>query len=81
MEKENVVNVSESKNQTINEKYEQLKNCSSNELMQKLMKEVQIQKMNGTFDFQGLKNSIEAMKIYLPSQTYENMMRIIENLK
>lgn len=81
MEKEDVTNVFENKNQTINEKYEQLKNCSSNELMQKLVKEVQVQKMNGTFDFQGLKNSVEAMKTYLPLQTYENMIRIIDNLK
>lgn len=65
----------------INDSYNELKNCSSDELMSRLAKEVQQQKSNGTFDYDGLLNSIEKIKIYLPTQTYENMLRIIENLK
>ena len=66
---------------SLNEKYEELKDCSGDELMSKLIKEVQSQKANGSFDYQGLRNSIEKIKMYLPNQTYENMIRIIENFK
>ena len=73
--------ISAKQQKTLNETYDELKNCSSDELMSRLAKEVQQQKSNGTFDYNGLLNSIEKIKIYLPSQTYENMLRIIENLK
>ena len=69
------------KKKTIDEAYEELKDCSSDELMQRLTKEISGQKLNGTFDYDGLRASIEKMKTYLPTQTYENMIRIIENLK
>ena len=70
-----------SKTKTINEAYDELKNCSSEELMQRLAKEIQTQKTNGTFDFDALKSSIDKIKDYLPAQTYQNMIRIIESLK
>lgn len=69
------------KKKSINEAYEELKDCSSEELMQRLTKEIAGQKMNGTFDYEALRASIEKIKTYLPTQTYENMVRIIENLK
>ena len=65
----------------IRAEYESLKGCSSQELMSKLAQEVQQQKTSGTFDYDSLKNSVEQIKIYLPTQTYENMLRIIESLK
>jgi len=65
----------------ITQTYEQLKGCSSDELMGMLAKEINLQKANGTFDYEGLLVSIEQIKMYLPTQTYENMLRIIENLK
>ncbi len=74
-------NFSEKQKNDINQKFNTLKNCSPDELMHKLAKEVSEQKANGTFDYDGLINSIEKIKIYLPTQTYENMLRIIENLK
>lgn len=70
-----------SRQKNINEQYDELKNCSSDELMNRLAREVQLQKASGTFDYDALLNSIEKIKIYLPNQTYENMLRIIENLK
>ncbi len=73
--------LSEKQKKDINESYNKLKNCSADELMTKLADEVRQQKSNGTFDYDGLINSIEKIKIYLPNQTYENMLRIIENLK
>ena len=73
--------LSSAKKKSINDSYEELKNCSSDELMNRLAKEIQGQKMNGTFDYEGLKNSIDKIKTYLPKQTYENMLRIIESLR
>lgn len=70
-----------SKKKTIHEAYEELKGCSSDELMERLTKEISGQKMNGTFDYEALRESIEKIKTYLPTQTYENMIRIIESLK
>ena len=65
----------------IEDEFNELKNCSSDQLMEKLAQEVKKQKLNGQFDYEALKNSIEQIKIYLPTQTYENMLRIIESLK
>lgn len=72
---------SSQKKKTINEEYEQLKDYSADELMQKLAKEIQQQKLSGAFDYNALLSSIEQLKTYLPTQTYENMIRIIENFK
>lgn len=66
---------------TINRAYDELKGLSSDELMGRLSNEIQQQKMNGTFDYDGLIRSLEQIKIYLPTQTYENMLRIIDSLK
>ncbi len=65
----------------ISSAYEELKNCSADELMSRLEKEIKTQKENGTFDFDGLWSTIERIKIYLPNQTYQNMLKIIENLR
>lgn len=69
------------KKKTINEAYDELKGLSSEELMERLTREIRGQKLNGTFDYDSLRSSIEKIKDYLPSQTYENMIRIIESLK
>lgn len=66
---------------TVNEAYEELKGLSSEELMERLSNEIKGQKLNGTFDYQTLRASVEKIREYLPSQTYENMIRIIESLK
>ncbi len=65
----------------INKAYDELKDLSSEELFDRLAKEIQSQKSNGSFDYDALKRSIETIKTYLPQQTYENMIRIIESLK
>ena len=69
------------KKKTVNEAYEELKGLSSEELMERLTSEIRGQKLNGTFDYQTLLASIEKIREYLPSHTYENMIRIIESLK
>lgn len=69
------------KQKTINQTYEELKDCSADDLMQRLAKEIQSQKNSGVFDYDGLRASLEQIKIYLPNSTYENMIRIIDSLK
>ncbi len=73
--------MSGAKQKNITQAYEELKGCSNDELMNRLAQEIRSQKQNGTFDFEGLKSTIERMKIYLPNATYQNMMNIIENFK
>ena len=75
------VNASSTRKKDLTEAYEELKSSSSEELMNRLAQEIRSQKQNGTFDFDGLRNTIERMKIYLPDSTYQNMVRIIENFK
>ena len=65
----------------INDDYDDLKNCSEGELYQKLEDEIKKQKDDGVFNYQALVNSIEKIKNYLPKENYENMLRIIKNLK
>ena len=65
----------------INQAYEDLKDRPADELFSMLSKEIQNQKLNGTFDYETLRNSVEKIKTYLPTQTYENMIRIIDSLK
>ncbi len=65
----------------IKEEIDELSQCSSDELMQRLAGEIAKQKADGVFDYERLKNSIEQIKIYLPKQTYENMMDVIRTFK
>lgn len=61
--------------------YDELKDLSQEELLQKLAGEINKQKLNGSFDYESLKGSIEKISSYLPKETYENILRIIENFK
>ena len=78
---ETKVSAKSHKQNDIASKYEELKDCSSDELLSRLTKEIQSQKDSGTFDFDGLVNTIERIKVYLPNQTYQNMLKIIESFK
>lgn len=69
------------KTKNINEAYEELKDCSSDQLMQRLAKEIQSQKQSGAFDYDSIKASIDKIKMYLTNETYENMIRIIDSFK
>lgn len=69
------------KKRSANETYEQLKGLSQDELMQRLVSEINEQKSQGKFDYDGLKNAIDKVSLYLPKQTYENILRILENFK
>jgi len=61
--------------------YEELKNLSNDELTSRLYNEVAKQKSNGTFDYNMLNNSVESIKGYIPTETYENIKRMLESLK
>ena len=65
----------------INKAYNQIKDCSSDQLFKMLTDEIEKQKKDGTFDFENLKSMIEKIKIYLPTQTYQNILNILETLK
>ena len=58
-----------------------LQNMSPEELLQQFLSEVNKQKRDGTFDFEGLKATIESMKNILPEQSYSNIMKILESIK
>lgn len=60
--------------------YENMKNMSAEDLYGALKMEVQKQKANNSFDYEGLLNSLDAIKNYLPQESYENMIRIIDEL-
>ena len=58
-----------------------LQNMSQEELLQQFLSEVNKQKQDATFDFEGLKATIESMKNILPEQSYSNIMKILESIK
>ena len=54
---------------------------SKEQLNNELLKEVKKQKENGSFDFNALSNMVENLRGILPASEYENIRRILENLK
>lgn len=70
----------ERKNDVENEA-KRLQNMSQDELMVQFLNEVNKQKKDGTFDIVGLKNTIERMKNFLPQQSYENIMKIVNSIE
>lgn len=70
----------ESVKDDINKKYDELKDLSHDELLSRLKSEIERQKEAGEFDYDALISSLNAIKMYLPSGTYENMIRIIDEI-
>lgn len=67
--------------ENIQEKYDELKDLNMDELTERLYSEVKKQKENGTFDFNGLKDSVERIKPFVPYSTYQNMKAMLERIK
>ncbi len=67
--------------QDFQEKYNQYKDMSQQELNSTLFAEVARQKQNGTFDYNALANMVETLKFSLPPQDYNNLKRLLESLK
>ncbi len=73
--------IQEKSKEDVAKEYAKLQNCSADELMNMLAKEVEMKKSQGTFDYNALRNSIEMVKGYLPTATYQNMIKVIEQFK
>lgn len=67
--------------QDLRERYDELKDLNSEELTSRLYEEVRKQKQNETFDYEGLCENIERLRMFIPAQTYENMKAMLGRLK
>ena len=65
----------------LNKKYEEIKDLPQDELYKMLQDEILRQKRAGEFDYMALKNMVEQIKTFLPQDTYENIMRMVESFK
>ena len=70
-----------SNEQELKEDIEKLQGLSEQELMQRLLGEVSSQKSQGKFDYEGLRQTVESMKSYMPEALYQNIMQTLESLK
>lgn len=77
------VNVNETSDQQekIKQTYDSLKGLDSSELAKKLAEEVGRQKSEGSFDYNLLSQSVESMRAFLPTETYQNLKKLLENLR
>lgn len=60
--------------------YDNMKDMSQDELMERLKSEIKRQKKDGSFDYDALIGSMNAIKDFLPKENYDNMIRIIDGL-
>ena len=67
--------------QNIENLYDKYKDFSQDELMQELAKNVNIQKQNGTFDFEHISNSVNMILPYLNEQQKQTIISLLNNLK
>ena len=70
-----------SQQEKINQIYQQYKNMDSSSLAEALASTVAKQKADGIFDYNLLNQSVEAVRAYLPEQTYQNLKNLLENLR
>ena len=66
---------------TIEELYSTYKNMNSNELLAQLLKQVDSQKKEGTFNFDNLKNSLNQVMPFLNEEQKNNLMTILNQIK
>jgi len=64
-------------NDDIMKKYNELKDLPSDQLSKMLLEEVARQKREGVFNYEELNSMVESMRAMMPSETYENMKRIL----
>lgn len=67
--------------ESLKEKYDELKDLGYDELTEKLYEQVKEQKQNGTFNYSALCDGVERMKGFIPYETYQNMKNMLEKLK
>lgn len=73
--------ISQDEQEQIKKTYDALKDMDSDALAKRLAQEVGKQKSEGNFDYDMLKSSVESMKSFLPLQTYENLKKLLENIR
>ena len=71
----------EEKPKDIKVEYDALKDLSQDELMEKLADQIAFQKSNGTFDYDGLVDTINKMKGYISPQSYDNILNLLQKFK
>lgn len=75
------VNLDQSDKDLLKNRYNELKNKSHDELTDELYKEVERQKENGTFDFDTLRKSVNAISSFISPEQLENINQLLDNIK
>lgn len=65
----------------IQDKFNQYKDMSKEQLNNQLLSEVAKQKMQGTFDYENLERMVNSLQGSLSNQEFENIKRLLESLK
>ncbi len=65
----------------ITKTFDKYKDMSQKDLQQELFKEVSRQKVNGTFNYNQLSSMVENLRSSLTAEQYQNIKRILDNLK
>lgn len=64
----------------LTKQYDEMKNLSHDELLNRLQEDIKRQKANGSFNYDAMLNSLNQIRVYLPNGVYENMIRIIDEI-
>ena len=67
--------------ETLNKRYDEIKDLPYEDLLLQFKNEVQRQKDAGEFDYDALRTSVEAVKMFVPTETYENMRRLLDEIE
>lgn len=68
-------------NESLEEKYNKYKDFSQEDINKEIFKEVEKQKQNGTFDYNQIDSIIESLKPSLTTEQYQNMRKIMDEIK
>ena len=74
-------NYNEKVKEELTDKYQTYKDMNKEELNSELLKQVNKQKSDGTFDYEKLENMVNALQGTLPQENFENIKRILQSLK
>lgn len=64
----------------LTKQYDEMKNLSHDELLNRLREDIKRQKANGSFNYDAMLNSLNQIRAYLPNGVHENMIRIIDEI-
>lgn len=65
----------------VRKSYDELKDLDKSALEERLIREVNRQKAENTFNFDLLSSSVESMRSFLSPQTYEDLKNLLERIK